>query len=160
MTFQLRLLVRCDTPGGFAPGSFEALLQTVVHIPGLDPTWTHTLIDAVVAEDGGSAEFTVHSAPNVALSLDASLRVVTSTPAAWVRAVDEAGTVLAESSYAAPLRETQEVEIAGQHYTVTATSYPGRNPETGACAGDIDWQVAVVAPRPRAVSQPVPVVAS
>jgi hypothetical protein len=157
VTFQLRLLVKSDTPAGFAPGSFEALLQTVVHIPGLDPTWTHTLIDAVVAEDGDSAEFTVHSAPNVALSLDASLRVVTSTPAAWVRAVDEAGTVLAESSYPAPLREAQEVEIAGQHYLVNATSYPGRDPISGVCAGDIDWQVAVVIPVPRTPSHPFPV---
>ncbi len=154
MAFTARITVYPDVPGGFTPTSFADLVQHEVHLPGLDTSWTHTLIGVSVALDGSSADLTVSSEPIAALSLDQHLRI-TGAPAARVRVVDGAGMVLAENSFSAPLQDGQEVEVAGEMYTVTSSSWPGRDPVTGICEGDLDWQVAVVVATPRPAAVPV-----
>lgn len=160
--FQARITVFPDIPsqpdgrGGFAPGSFADLIQHEIHLPGLDPGCTHTLVAATVAEDRGSAELTVVSEPLAVMSLDRTLRVVNGTPPAHVRVTTSEGVVLAESTYPAPLQQGQDVELGGSHYRVTSADWPGRHPETGACEGDIDWQHVVVTAQPRPPTAPTP----
>lgn len=160
--FQARITVYPDVPaqpdgrGGFTPSSFADLLQHEIHLPGLDPAWTHTLVAVAVAEDRSSAELAVVSEPLTALSLDRNVRIVNGTPAAHVRVVTVGGVVLAESTYPAPLYISQEVEIGGTHYLVQSVDWPGRHPELGVCEGDIDWQHAVVVEQPRPAPLPTP----
>lgn len=148
MSFTARVTVAPDIEGGFQPGTFADLLQTHVHLPGLDPAWTHTLVGVDVAADGNSAELTVLSAPIAPMSLDRSMRLVNGCPPANVRALDEAGTVLAEATHAAPMQVGQVVDIAGTHWRVTAEEWPGRHPETGVCEGGLDWQHITVTAAP------------
>lgn len=143
MPFLARVTVYPDH-GAFRPDSFRDLLQAHIQLPGLDQEWTHTLVDVAVPEDGAHAELTVHSEPPPARPLHAALRIVSTTPAAHVRVHDSDGQVLHEGSHSAPLRLGQIVDIAGGRYIVDATTWPGRHPDTGACAGDIDWQHATV----------------
>jgi hypothetical protein len=147
--------VQPDGSGGFQPDSFAELLQLEIRLPGLDPTYTHTLVDVAVAADRNSADLTVRSQAPAALSLDRSLRVVSGTPTAWVRVVDQAGTTLAEGSYPAPLRPSQRVAVGADQYLVQTVTWPGRDPQTGMCTGDVDWQVATVIPQPQPATIPV-----
>ncbi len=157
MSFEARVTVRPDA-GRFQPGSFRELLQRRVELPGLDRVWNHTLIDVQVAPDGNSAELTVHSEPVHALSLDRGLRVVQGVPPAHVRVHDEHGQVLIETRLAAPLHPGQQVEVGGiTHQVVGVPTWPGRHPETGHCAGDLDWQHVTVRPNPRPVVAPTAV---
>jgi hypothetical protein len=158
VSFQARITVYPDVEGGFTPAAFVDLLQHHIALPGLDPAWAHTLIDVQVAGDGGSAELTVHSQRPDAPSLDRSLRVLTGTPPARVRAITSDGEVLAESTYPAPLYQGQEVEIGGQHYLVESVDHPDRDPVSGCVVGGLDWQVAVVRleARPAVVPGPDP----
>lgn len=154
MSFEARITVHPDA-GTFQPASFRELLQRHVELPGLDRVWTHTLIDVTVAPDGSSAELTVRSEPVHALSLDRNLRVCQGVPPAHVRVHDEHGAVLVEVRMAAPLQPGQEVELAGvAHRVVGEPSWPGRHPEHGYCAGDLDWQHVVVRPSPRPAVAP------
>lgn len=155
--FVARVTVRPDV-GRFQPTSFRELLQRRIELPGLDRVWNHTLVDVQVAPDGSSAELTVHSEPVHALSLDRGLRVVQGVPAAHVRVHDEAGQVLAETRLAAPLQPGQEVELGGvAHRVVGIPTWPGRHPDTGHCAGDLDWQHVTVRSSPRPVVAPTAV---
>lgn len=149
MAFECRVTVYPDT-GTFQPSSFRDLVQRQVELPGLDGTWTHTLIDVTVAPDGSSAELRVHSEPAHALSLDASMRVLQGVPPARVRVHDEAGTVLHECALSAPLHPGQRVELGGAEYHVVGLpEWPGRHPEYGVCLGDLDWQHVTVRPDPQ-----------
>lgn len=136
--------------GGFTPTSFDHLLHHDVALPGLDTTWTHTLVDAHVAEDRASALLTVHSRPRAVTSLDRSLRIVTWQPAAYVRAHDQAGDVLTEVRQDAPLQPGQVVELGAKTYRVAPAKdhelWPHRHPDTGVCRGDIDWQHVTLVP--------------
>ena len=149
------IAVQPNGSGGFQPDSFAELLQREIHLPGLDPRYTHTLVDVVVAADRDSAELKVQSQPPATLSLDRSLRVVSGTPTAWVRVVDQVGTTLAEGQFPAPLRPSQRVAVGDDQYLVQAVSWPGRDPQTGVCTGGIDWQVATVLAQPRPATIPV-----
>ena len=154
--------------GGFVPGSFDHMLHLRVDLPGLDRAWEHTLIDATVAEDRGSAELTVHSVPRAALTLDRSLRIVTWTPPAHVRAHDTDGNVLAEGRFDAPLQPGQAVEVngcpecgrAGGAYRVAPAEdhelWPHRDRATGVCRGAIDWQHVRLVAEPQAPHHPTP----
>lgn len=153
MAFTARITVYPDVPGGFGPGSFTDLVQHEVDLPGLDSTWTHTLIAVSVAGDGGSADLTVVSEPSAAMSLTHHLRVV-GTPAAHVRVVDTSGATLVETATAAPLYEGQTVAVGDRHFLVQSVGWPGRHPETGACAGDLDWQHVTVTEQPRPAVAP------
>jgi hypothetical protein len=159
MPFVARVEVYPDIPpesgGGFASTSFADLLHREIHLPGMDPAWHHTLIDVAVAGDRSSAELTIHSQPRVAMSLDRNLRVTSWQPAAYVRAHDQDGNVLAEVKLSAPLRMGQTVEVRGDIYTVQGHEWPGRDPETGCCAGDIDWQHVTLKPDPQPAHVPV-----
>jgi len=130
--------------GGFTPTSFDHLLHHDVHLPGLDTAWNHTLVDAHIAPDRASALLTVHSTPQVVTSLDRSLRIVTWQPAAYVRAHNQDGDVLAEVRQDAPLQPGQLVELGDTTYRVAPAEHhemwPHRHPDTGVCRGDIDWQ--------------------
>lgn len=146
--------------GGFQPGSFDHLMHLEIHQPGLDPTWEHTLVDATVAADGGSAQLTVHSQPRVGVSLDRTLRVVTWQPAAHVRAHDPTGQQVAYTKLDAPLRPGQVVELGGRPYRVAPAEHhelwPHRDPETGMCRGDIDYQHVTLHPEPPPDHTPSP----
>lgn len=152
MSLTVRATVYPDLPGGFNPDTFQHLLQTHIHLPGLDPTWTHLLIASKVSDDGDQAELTVMSEPISPLSLEHTLRIVNGTPPAHIRVHDQNGTVLAEIQHSAPLHEGQEIAHAGTHWRVTSVEWPHRHPDTGVCEGDIDWQHATVTEHPR---QPV-----
>lgn len=145
MPYTLRVTAIPDA-GGFRPDTFDHVLQREIELPPLNPTYRHTLIAAEVADDGTSAQLVVRSDPPEATSLDGGLRLIDGTPPAWVRVVDDAGTVLVEGAYPAPLRAGQDVAVGADHFTVADVSWPGRNPDTGVCSGDVDWQVAKVTP--------------
>jgi hypothetical protein len=42
------------------------------------------------------------------------------------------------------LQPNQEVAIGEVHYVVASVSWPGRDPGTGICRGEVDWQQVVV----------------
>jgi hypothetical protein len=139
-----RFLVRPDV-GVFAPVSFAELLQSRITMPGLDPRWSHTLVDVRIGEGGAYAELTVMSEPPAARPVDTALRVIDHTPPAHVRVVDVDGVVLHEGQHSAPFRHDQPLQIGGKRYTVVGLDWPGRDIRSGVCSGDIDWQEVRVA---------------
>jgi hypothetical protein len=134
--------------------SFAELLQSRIVMPGLDPLWTHTLVDVKVAEDGAYAKLTVVSEPPPARPVDTALRVVDHTPPARVRFLDTEGNVLHEGHHSAPFQRHQPVEIGGTRYVVSGLHWPNRHPQSGACVGDIDWQHVTVIPTEQPASIP------
>jgi hypothetical protein len=144
--------------GGFPPHSFDHLLHLQVQLPSLDPTWEHTLVEAVIAPDRASAELTLHSEPVAPLSLDQSVRIVTWQPAAYVKAHDSDGKEIASTKLDAPLQPGQLVEVGGNTFRVAPTElkamWPGRDSETGICKGDIDWQHVTLIPEPQEPHEP------
>ena len=153
MSFHVRIVVRPDI-GTFPADAFTDLLQREVLWPGLDPAYKHTLLDAQVEPDGSCAELMVLSEPVAVLRLDRSLRTV-GVPPAYVKALDSEGTELHAGPHARPLQVGETVAIGEDHYTVSAESWPGRDPVSGCCTGDIDWQYAVLTPSPRPSMHPV-----
>jgi hypothetical protein len=151
-----------ENGGGFLPTSFSEFLPTDgchVHVvmPGLDPTWQHVVIDAMVAPDRASAELTLRSEPVTPLRLDRNLRIIHSHPAARVRAHDQDGNQVAEGTFDAPLQPGQLVELAGERYQVAYSAHeamwPHRDPVTGAAEG-IDWQHVTLCPAPEPAHYP------
>lgn len=132
----------------FPPDAFADLLQREISLPSLARDWTHTLVDIAVADDGSVAHLRVLSEPPHPIPMDDALRIVTTTPAARVRVVDEAGEQLVEGAYPAPLQEGQRVAVGDRHYVVVSVDWPGRDPISGTCRGAIDWQVATVSAEP------------
>jgi hypothetical protein len=128
----------------FAPTSFQEMLQRSVKLPGLDPAWQHTLVHVDVAPDGLSAEVTVVSAPDVVPQMVEGLRVDYGSPTAHVRVFDMAGTQLSEGRFPAPMQVGQKIAVGDTEYLVTGQDWPGRDPNSGVCAGDVDWQHVVV----------------
>lgn len=122
-----------------------------VHVPGLDPSFVHTVRDITVSEDRASTMLTVDTVRPPTLDLIQHLSVLGDGRAkAAVRAVHaETGAVLAEGRYDAPLQQGQDVWIGGAPYTVSSVEFPHRHPEYGTAPRDqVDWQVATVAPQP------------
>lgn len=131
--------------GGFPQGAFDELLQREVQQPGLDPLWRQILIDAQVIDDGQAAELTLRCEPRQEhLKLHQSLRVFPGTPPAYVRALDEDGQELHAGMHASPFEQGKRVALGEHLYEVISEQWPGRHPETGVCAGDIDWQHVTV----------------
>lgn len=130
--------------GPFLPTSFRDLLQKHILLPGLDPAWEHILVDVDVAADGSAALLAVSSTPPPATELTAPIRLVAGTPPAFIRVIDGQGSLLAEGRYASPLQPNQEVAVGEVHYVVASVSWPNRNPDTGICRGEVDWQQVVV----------------
>jgi hypothetical protein len=134
-----------EVPGSLRPDAFEHLLHLAIDCPALDAAWTHTLIDYQVALDGNSARLTVHSAPPRGVSLTHGIRLVSWVPAAHVKAHAPDGTELAAVRLNAPLQPGQPIEIGDKAYLVSGEpTWPHRDPETGVCRGDIDWQHVTV----------------
>jgi hypothetical protein len=132
--------------GPYRQDSYAELVQRAIKLPGLDPAWTHTLVQVVVAADGFSADLTVVSTPPAAAQMVDGLRLDYGSPTAAVRVFDAAGQQLSEGQYPAPLQVGQTVWIGDTRYQVVSEDHPGRAPETGVCTGDIDWQHVVVSP--------------
>ena len=130
--------------GPFLPTSFRDLLQKQILLPGLDPSWEHILVEVDVAADGSAALLAVSSTPPPATELTSPIRLVAGTPAAFIRVINRQGSVLAEGRYACPLQPNQEVAVGEVHYVVASVSWPNRDPDTGACRGEVDWQHVVV----------------
>jgi hypothetical protein len=145
-SFQIKVVLRPEVPGGFNPDTFDHLLQHQVELAGLDNRYIHTLIDAQVIEDGNAAELTIHSEPHHPQSLTHAFRILHGTPPAAVRAISTDGDVLAEVQLPAPLQAGQRVQIHEQEYVVHRVEWPHRHPETGICAGELDVQHAIVHP--------------
>lgn len=141
--------------GGFQPGSFQHLMHLRIQLPGLDPAWEHTLVNAVVAPDGASAELTVQTSAPPHVSLDRSLRIVTWQPAAHVKAHDAEGNELAAVRLDAPLHAGQHVELGGVRYRVAPDpSWPHRDPDSGMCTDSLDWQHVTLIPDPLPAALP------
>jgi hypothetical protein len=132
--------------GRFNADSFDHLMQRPIQHPSLDRQSVHTLIDAEVAPDGSHVELHVHSQPMNPMSLDNHIRILNGCPPAYVRAQLADGTVLFEGTMPAPLRPSQRVAIGQAEYYVGACAWPGRDPQTGVCKGDVDWQQCIVTP--------------
>jgi hypothetical protein len=156
MPLTIRVMVTPDV-GSFQPDSFQELLQRHIVLPGLDPLWTHTLTAVDVAPSGTAAQLTLASTPPGVPQLVGGLRIVHGSPEACVRVFDQAGEQLAETRFPAPLQPGQEIAVGNVHYRVESESWPGRNPDTGVCSGDLDWQHVVVgSPLPAITSEPSP----
>lgn len=141
----VKVTFRPQPPHGLTPDSFNHLLQREVHQPGLDPQWRQILVDAQIVEDGSAAELTLHCEPRQQyLRAHQSLRVFPGTPPAYVRILGEGGAELHIGSHASPFQIGQRVAIGDDLYQVVDHEWPGRHPETGVCAGDIDWQHCTV----------------
>lgn len=135
--------------GQFRPDSFDHLMQMQVHAPGLDSGFRHTLIDAQVEPGGAAATLTLHTEPVARTrQLRGAFRVVAGTPTARVVCVnhEDPSQELLRVQLDAPLQAGQRVALGEQEYMVTGADNPGRNPETGVCSGDIDWQRVFLAP--------------
>jgi hypothetical protein len=152
-SYRVRFALRPDV-GLFKPDSFHHLLQQTVQHPALDRQHNHTLIDAAVADDGSYAELLVHSEPMRPMTLDSHIRFDNGTPPAHVRAQLADGTVLFEGTMPAPVRVGQSVIIGEKPYYVNAVTWPGRDPQTGVCKGDVDWEQATIAPIQPASTMP------
>lgn len=156
MVTEFRILLRPQIENGFTESSFSELLQQQVSVPGLDERWVHTLVGVSVAEEGAYAELTVHSEPPHAARLGSAIRPSFGAPPARVRAFDPDGVELHAGAHPSPLRVGELVAIGDQHYRVGAAHWPGRDPDTGVCAGEIDEQHVVLAPVPDPVPPPAP----
>lgn len=156
MPLVIRVIVTPDS-GLFLPTSFSELVQRKVVLPGLDPQWTHTLVGVEVSGDRCSADLVLHSSPPDVPGMVDGLRVEHGTPPAAIRVYSAEGELLTEGRYPAPLDVGQEIAVGNVHYLVSSVAWPGRNPETGACVGGVDWQhVTVSPPLPAVSSEPSP----
>lgn len=145
VTVQVRAPIPVADGGGFPDGTFTELLQREVHQPGLDPAWCQILTDIRIIDGGDTAELTLHCEPRQSHhQAELALRVYPGTPPAYVKLIDADGTVLHAGKHPSPFPNGQRVAIGEHLYEVTGHEWPGRHPETGVCAGDIDWQIASV----------------
>ena len=131
--------------GEFRDDSFTHLLQAQVLAPGLDSSHRHTLIDAQVEPGGGAAILTIDTEPMAQTrQLRGAFRVVAGTPTAKVVCLkhEDHHQELLRLQLDAPLQAGQRVALGEQEYLVTGVEWPNRDPDTGVCAGDVDWQHA------------------
>ncbi|MCW2900915.1 MAG: hypothetical protein JWO67_3180 [Streptosporangiaceae bacterium] len=156
MATEIRIVLRPQVENGFTPTSFSDLLQQQVSFPGLDQSYVHTLVGVDVAPDGSRAELMIHSEPMHRVQLGAAMRPSFGAPPARIKAFDTDGNELHIGSHPSPLRVFEMVAIGDLHYRVAATDWPNRDPNTGACVGDIDWQHVVLQPIPNPVPEPAP----
>lgn len=137
-----------STPGaGYSATEWESLIGRAVHVPGLDAGFTHVLRAAVVSADRRTLTLTVDTLRPPELELARYLSVMDGPKAAIRTVHHETGAVLSEGAhYDAPLHPGQAVWINGERHVVLAVDWPGR--VTGVPAGELDWQIATVAPQP------------
>lgn len=132
---------------GFNEAAWIGMPGRLVHVPGLDPGFEHTLRAVDIAADRKTVTLSIETARPALLDLARHLSTIGS-PKAMVRAVNPAGETLAEGAYDAPLQLGQQVWINGVTHTVTGEDYPNRHPVHGTVADGPDWQVATVEPVP------------
>lgn len=126
--------------GTFPPDSFTDLLQKCIEYPGLDLRYWHTVVDVHVADDGTSAEFTIHSESQYPAPLGAALRLADRTPPAHIAAFDTDGNELHVGTHPNPLQAGQQVHVGDTLYQVVGTDWPDRDPEDGIARGEVDRQ--------------------
>lgn len=157
-----------EATGVFRPTSMAEWIGQLVQIAGLDPNFEHTLLGVEVIPgprmvldasqgryveqvvDGGAARLTVLTeAPNVP-NVANYVRVIGGVPPARAQFVHaDTGQVLVDRGrYPAPFYPDQMVAAGGQHFRVTATSWPNRHPETGSVGSAEDYQLVTVTPIP------------
>lgn len=147
--------IECRTNGvevcshtGFNPDVWGTLLHHSVLVPGLDPTFTHTVRAVEISTDRKTATLTVETERTPVMELGRNLSIL-STPKALVRAVHtDTGEVLAEGGYDCYLQQGQQVWINGEPHLVTAVEHPHRDPDSGSSGEHPDWQVATLQPMP------------
>ncbi|RSN38558.1 hypothetical protein DMC64_41560 [Amycolatopsis sp. WAC 04197] len=157
-----------EPTGLFRPDAMSEWVGHLVQVAGLDPAYEHTLqavkvvpgprmvmdmnlgryVEQVV--DGGAAELTVLTeAPYVPCYAN-YVRVIAGVPPARAQIVRaDTGAVLVERGrYPAPFYDGQTLAVGEQHYRITATSWPNRNPDTGSAGAAEDYQLVTVSPIP------------
>lgn len=131
---------------------WEPLPGQQVRVPGLDPSYVHTLREITFSEDRSVTTITVDTErpPTTDLIQHLSVLADVNTKAAIRVVLADTGESLLEGRYDAPLRKGQEIWVGGQGvFLVTAVGYPNRHPEYGTVPRDqVDWQVATVMPQP------------
>lgn len=135
--------------GEFRPDSFDHLMQQRVHVPGLDMSHNHVLIDAQVEPGGGAATLTINTDPAAPTrQLRGAFRLVNGTPTCKVVLLkaDDPHQELLRTQLDAPLQAGQRVALGEQEYIVAGTEWPMRDPNTGICVGAVDWQHAHLTP--------------
>lgn len=154
MAYTVRITLSPATADGrFRSDSFDHLLHQEVGVPGLDPTWAHTLVGAATT-DGTAMELVIYSTPRAATSLDRGLRLATWQPPAHVKAHDEDGTELAVSKLNAPLAVGEPVEVNGTRYRVHEATWPHRDPDSGTCHEGLDYQHVTLVADPQPAHEP------
>ena len=150
MTYKIHSTVRIPHPGPgtFLPESYADLVgQCITGIPGLATDHDHTCTGVHIDPDGRAATLSLVTLTPRHLDLTRALSVGYGKPVAHIRAFTAEGELVAEGRYDAPLTMGDEVYVNGEPHTVGETSWPGRDPQTGAVPrGDLDWQHATVHP--------------
>lgn len=143
---------------GLNPDAYSTLKGYGIHVPGLDPAYTHVLTDWAMSEDRKLVTLTVETIREPGTDLGQHLSVLDS-PKAHVVAVDEgSGETLAEGRYDAPLREGQSVYINGVPHAVLTTEWPNRTEHGRPPDGVEDYQRVTLASLPVDEVQPAPAV--
>lgn len=134
---------------GLNADAYDVLKGYSIHVPGLDPAFTHILREWDMAEDRKTITLMVETIRDPGMDLGQNLSVLHG-PKARVVAVDETtGETLAEGRYDAPLRDGQLVYVNGVPHAVVATDWPNRTEHGRPLEGMEDYQ------RARLSSQPV-----
>ncbi|WP_372672588.1 hypothetical protein [Amycolatopsis kentuckyensis] len=157
-----------EPTGVFRPDAIGEWVGHLVRVAGLDPAYDHTLLSVEIIPgprmvldvaagryveqvvDGGAARLTVLTeAPNVP-NVASYVRVIAGVPPARAKFVHaDTGEVLVERGrYAAPFYDSQRLAVGDQHFQVTTTSWPNRNPDTGSAGAAEDYQLVTVTPIP------------
>lgn len=129
-------------PGTFLPTSFTEWIGHLVDITGLDPSMHHVLRAVENTADGTSSTLTISTYSDAGPDLAAAMSVRVGTPTCPVQAY-VGGTLIASAQMEAPLHPGQLVRVGTKNYSVTAVSYPNRQPD-GTTTGD-DYQHADLA---------------
>jgi hypothetical protein len=128
----------------------------LVHVPGLDPAFEHTLRTVEISADRKTVTLVVDTdrPPMTDLARHLSTRP---GPKAMVRTVHaDTGETLTEGAYDALLQPGERVWINGMPHTVSEVDHPNRHPDHGTVAEGPDWQVATLQPQP--LSDPITLV--
>jgi hypothetical protein len=143
----------CDHVG-FTETAWVYLPGQAVHVPGLDPAFTHVVHDAAVSPDRKTVTLVVSTERPQFADLARHLSMLHS-PKAAIRAVHaDTGDVLAEGRYDAPLADGDLVYINGTRHSVVSTEWPDRS-ESGTSTTGFDTQVVRLSPIPEESVTPV-----
>lgn len=138
---------------GFSGSAWAEIVGTLVTVPGLDPTFRHTVTAVDISSDRKTVTMTVDTERPAMLELARHLSTLPG-PKAHVQTVHaDTGDILADGAYDAFLQAGQQVWINGKPFLVTDVDHPYRHPQYGTTTSSPDIQIATVTPQP----QPEPV---